>query len=121
MLKILIFHWITMNSQSFHLKSTSKLFQLTKNFLIVYCEHLGHSVFHFYIKSNINISSLKQFYYFFSLRMFKIGRVYIPIFHCAICLQLLLFYFSEAVSMNTFLNNAINIFCCKYIFAHFYT
>ena len=47
------------------------------------------------------------------LRMFKIRRINICIIHCVLCLQLLLLSFPEIVSMSTFLNNQINIFCCK--------
>lgn len=98
--------------------SASKFFLLTTSFLIVYCEHLGHSVSHYFATSNINIS-LKQFNYY--LRMFKIGTIYISIFYWTICSQLLLFYFPEVVSMNTFLNDVINIFCWKHLKSNFYT
>ena len=47
------------------------------------------------------------------VRMFKIRRIDISFLHCVICLQLLLLCFPEVVSMNAFLNDQINIFCCK--------
>ena len=54
------------------------------------------------------------------LRIFKIGRFYIFIFNCVICLQLLLLRFPGVVRMNTFLNDAINIFCFKQLKSNFY-
>ena len=40
-------------------------------------------------------------------------QVDICIFHCVICLQLLLLCFPKVISMSTFLNDQINIFYCK--------
>ena len=54
------------------------------------------------------------------LRIFKIERFYIFIFHCVTCLQLLLLRFPGVVRMNTFLNDAINIFCFKQLKFNFY-
>ena len=54
------------------------------------------------------------------LRMFKITRIDISIFHCVICSQLLLLCFPEVVSMNTFINDQINIFPCKRLKYYFF-
>ena len=43
------------------------------------------------------------------LRMFKIRKIDISVFHCVTCSQLLLLCFPEVVSMNAFLNNQIDI------------
>ena len=47
-------------------------------------------------------------------------RFHISILHSVICFQLLLLCFREQVSLNTFLNDAINIFCCKHLKYNFY-
>ena len=47
------------------------------------------------------------------VRIFKIRRIDISILHCVIFSQLLLLCFPEVVSMDAFLNDQINIFCCK--------
>ena len=52
--------------------------------------------------------------------MFKIRSIDIFILHCAICLQLLLLFIPEVASMNTFLNDQMNIFCCKRLKCYFY-
>ena len=44
----------------------------------------------------------------------------ICILYCVICSQLLLLGFPEVVSMNTFLNDAINIFRCNRLKSSFY-
>ena len=54
------------------------------------------------------------------LRMLKMGRIRICIFRCVISSQLLLLWFLEVVSMNTFLNDVVNIFCCKHLKCYFY-
>ena len=53
--------------------------------------------------------------------MFKIGKIDISIFHFVAYSQLLLLSFPKVVSMNTFLNDAIKIFCFKHLKLHFYT
>ena len=42
-------------------------------------------------------------------------QVDICIFHCVICSQLLLLCFPKVISINTFLNDQINIFYCKHL------
>ena len=42
------------------------------------------------------------------------------VFHCVICSQLLLLCFPEVVTMNAFLNDQINIFCCTHLNCSFY-
>ena len=50
---------------------------------------------------------------FDKVRIFRIRRIDISILHCVIFSQLLLLCFPEVVSMDAFLNDQINIFCCK--------
>ena len=73
---------------------------------------------------NPGLYSINPIFYLFhelgKLRMFKIRRIDTSIFHCIICSQLLLFCFPEIVSMNAFLNDQINIFCCKHLKCYFF-
>ena len=73
---------------------------------------------------NPGLYSINSIFYLFhelgKLRMFKIRRIDTSIFHCIICSQLLLFCFPEIVSMNAFLNDQINIFCCKHLICFFF-
>ena len=64
--------------------------------------------------------------YFFLFRVIterkelETERFHISILHSVICFQLLLLCFREQVSLNTFLNDTINIFCCKHLKYNFY-
>ena len=56
----------------------------------------------------------------FLIRTVQDKKIDISIFHCVICSQLLLSCFIEVVSMNAFLGDQINIFCCKRLKCHFF-
>ena len=60
----------------------------------------------------------KKYNEIWEVRMFKLRRSHI--FHCVICSQLLLLCFTELVSMSSFLNDQINIFCCKHLKCYFF-